>query len=266
MELAKRSLEIVFSPLGILSILLLGGGILGLTRSYARAGRRLLIGGALLFAMYVFTPLAHYLVWNLERDFPPLVLPPQNPKVDRIVVLAGYAEEHPGFPITSNVSAQTIFNMSEGLRLYRLAPKTKLILSGGIVRAGERSVASSMADFLRQMGVPPQDLIVEENSANTYQNLCEVKKLTEANPFILVASACDLRRAMAVAKKLEMNPIPASANIWTLQDHPPKLTLSDEYSTYIKKRGYVSFNNLSRLQWAYHEYLGYLWYQLLERI
>lgn len=266
MELAKRSLEIIFSPLGVLSILLLGGVILGFTRSFSRAGRRLLIAGALLFALYVFTPLTHYLVWNLEKDFPPLLAPPQVPKTDRIVVLAGYAEEHPEFPITSNVSAQTIFNLSEGLRLYRLIPKTKLILSGGIVRTGERAVASSMADFLRQMGVPEQDLIVEGNSANTYQNLFEVKKLVGSSPFILVASACDLRRAVAVARKLEMNPVPASANIWTLQARPSERNLSEESSTYIKKRGYVSFNNLSRLQWAYHEYLGYVWYQLLGRI
>jgi uncharacterized SAM-binding protein YcdF (DUF218 family) len=266
MELTKRSIEIVFSPLGIISILLFAGVVLSLANMYSRAGRRLLIGGALLIIIVVFTPLTHYLVWNLEKDFPPLLAPAQVPKTDRIVVLAGYAEVHPGFPITSLVSDQTMANMSEGLRLYRLDPKKKLVLSGGVARPGERSVAASMADFLRQMGVREQDLVVEGNSKDTYQNLVEVKRLIGSNSFILVASACDLRRAVAVAKKLEMNPIPAPAYIWALQKHPVIISLSDEFSRYIENRGYISLNNLARLQWACHEYLGYLWYRLLGRI
>jgi len=266
MEFTKRLLEIIFSPLGILSILLFAGVVLSFMRNHSRAGRRILTCGALLFLIIIFTPLAHYLVWNLEKQFQPLLVFPQFPKIDRIVVLAGYAEEHPGFPITSNVSEQTIANMSEGLRLYRLDSKTKLILSGGVVRSGERSVAASMADFLRQMGVPEQDMVVEGNSKDTYQNLLEVKQLIGSSSFILVASACDLRRAVAVAKKLQMNPIPAPAYIWTLQNHPAKTTMADEFSRYIENRGYVSSENLPRLQWACHEYLGYVWYQLMGRI
>jgi uncharacterized SAM-binding protein YcdF (DUF218 family) len=266
MEFAKRPIEIIFSPLGILSISLFAGIILSFTRKHSRAGRRFLICGASLFLIFLFSPLAQFLMWNLEKDFPPLLMPPELPKADRIVVLAGYGEEHPGFPITSNVSEQTIANMSEGLRLYRLAPKTKLILSGGVAKSGERPVAAMMADFLRQMGVPEQDLVMEGNSQDTYQNLLEVRKLIRANPFILVASGCDMRRAVAVSKKLQMNPIPAPAYIWTLQNHPANATLADEFSNYIKNRGYVSLKNLSRLQWAYHEYLGYVWYRLLDRI
>ena len=266
MEFTKRLLEIIFSPLGILSIPLFAGVVLSFLRKHSRAGRRLLTCGALLFLIFVFTPLAHYLMWNLEKQFQPLLVLPQLPKIDRIVVLAGYAEEHPGFPITSNVSEQTIANMAEGLRLYRLDPKNKLVLSGGVVRSGEKAVAASMADFLRQMGVPEQDMVVEGNSKDTYQNLLEVKKLIGSSPFILVASACDLRRAVAVAKKLQMNPIPAPAHIRTLQNHPANTTMADEFSIYIKNRGYVSSANIPRLQWACHEYLGYVWYQFLGRI
>ncbi len=266
MELAKRVIETIFSPVGILSTLLFAGIILSFARSHSRAGRRFLICGSLLFIIFVFTPLAQYLVWHLERQYTPLLVLPQSPKIDRIVVLAGYAEEHPGFPITSNVSGQTMANLSEGLRLYRMAPQAKILLSGGVAKAGEKSVAALMADFLRQLGVPEQNLIVEGNSQNTYQNLIEVKKLIGSNPFVLVASACDLKRAVAVAKKLQMDPIPAPAGIQTLQKRSANMTIEDELSLYIESRGYVSVENLSRLQWAYHEYVGYVWYRILGRI
>jgi uncharacterized SAM-binding protein YcdF (DUF218 family) len=266
MEFAKRSIELVFSPLGIVVILLIAGVLLNLARRHSRAGRRLLFSGALLFLILLFSPLAQLLVWNLERQYPPLQTPPPSPKIDRIAVLAGYAEEFPGIPVTSCVSAQTLANMSEGLRLYRLVPKSKLIVSGGVVKEGERAVASVMADFLEQMGVPRGDLIVEGNSQNTYENLREIKSLVGTAPFILVASGCDMKRAVAVARKLQMNPIPASACIWTLQKNPSTATFSNWISNYFKNRGYVSWNNLSRIQWAYHEYLGYIWYRFLERV
>jgi uncharacterized SAM-binding protein YcdF (DUF218 family) len=266
MEYAKRSIELFFSPFGIVVIALSVGIVLSLAKRHARAGHRFLICGALLFLIILFSPLAQYLMWNLERQFPPLLTPPAFPKIERIAILAGYAEENPGIPITSNVSDQTLGNMSEGLRLYRLAPKTKLIVSGGVAEKGKRSVAAGMADFLQQMGVSKEDLIVEGNSQNTYENLREIKNLVGTVPFILVASGCDLRRAMAVAKKLQMNPIPAPAYIRALRKCPATATAGQHIAAYIKNRGYISLSNLPKLQWAYHEYVGYIWYRLLGRI
>jgi uncharacterized SAM-binding protein YcdF (DUF218 family) len=123
-----------------------------------------------------------------------------------------------------------------------------------------------MSDFLQQMGVPKDNVIVEGNSQNTYENLREVRNLLGSAPFILVASGCDMRRAVAVAGRLQMKPIPAPAYIWTLQMRPSNWTMSDWAANYFKQHGYISLKNLSRLQWAYHEYLGYLWYRFLERI
>ena len=191
---------------------------------------------------------------------------PRPSKVERIVILAGYADEYPGLPITSSISTQTIYSLSEGLRLYRLLPKSKLILSGGMVPGVKKSIAACMADFLLQTGVPAEDLIVEGKSSNTYENLVEVEKWVGFDPFILVASACDLRRAVAVAHKLKMNPIPAPAWIWMLQHYPPDMKLSDWVADFFICFANPSIDNLSRIQWAYHEYAGYAWYKLTGRI
>lgn len=266
MEFAKQSIELIFSPLGIVSILLAAGIVLSIARRRSHAGHRLLICGALLFLIFLFSPLAPYLIWNLERQYPPLLTPPELPEIDRIVILAGYAEEYPGIPVTSSVSEQTIASLSEGLRLSRLVPKAKLIVSGGVLKKGERPVASVMADFLQQMGIAKEDILVEGKSHNTYENLQEVKKLLGQAPFILVASGCDMRRAMAVARMHQMNPIPAPAYIWTLQKYPATASATAHIAAFIRNQGSISLNNLSRLQWAYHEYAGYIWYRLLGRI
>jgi uncharacterized SAM-binding protein YcdF (DUF218 family) len=250
--------------MGSMVILMILGLFLHIAMRHSRIGRRLLILAVLLFFIYLFSPLSLYLTWNLERQFEPLLDPPESPKISSIVVLSGYAEEHPEFPITSNVSDQTLGNLTEGLRLYRLAPGAKLITSGGVARTGEKSVAALMADFLEQMGVPSRDLVVEGNSRNTYQNLLNVRELVGSEPFILVAAACDLRRAVAVAQKLEMQPVPAPACIWTLQNHPKDSSPAKLILDFLKSP--PSWNNLKRLQWAYHEYAGYIWYQLLDRI
>ncbi len=265
MELIKRLAEFTFSPVGIMTILTASGLALSVFRRRSRAGRRLLVWGGFLFLVFLFSPLAEYLILSLERPYAPMLFPPAEPKINRIVVLAGYAEEYPGFPITSNVSGETLCRMSEGLRLYRLLPGSALILSGGVVREGDKPVAALMADFLHQMGVPAGDLIVEANSRDTFENLHEVKKLVGSDPFILVTAACDLRRAMAVARRLRMAPVPAPACIRALQRHPKDAGFRRRAAVFFQ-RFIPSLDNFSRLQWAYHEYIGYIWYMLLGRI
>lgn len=266
MEIIKKSIEIIFSPLGIVSLLMGVGIVLWNTKRCAHLARRMLLCGGILFLIFLFSPLSRYLMLGLERPFHPMLIPPESPKIEKIVVLAGYAREFPGIPITSSISKQTIYSLSEGLRLYRLLPGSSLITSGGMAPGGKKPIASSMADFLRQMGVPAGNLIVEGNSRNTYENLVEVRKLVGSNPFILVTSACDLKRAVAVAHKLKMRPIPAPAHIWTLQYYPPDMSISKWIADFFICFAFPSTENLSRIQWAYHEYVGYAWYKLLGRV
>jgi uncharacterized SAM-binding protein YcdF (DUF218 family) len=263
MEFFKRSIELVFSPLGIVAILMSAGLVLSIRKKQSRKGHRFLICGALLFLVFLLSPLSQFLIWSLENGYPPLLTPPSNLKIDRIVILSGYAEDNPGIPITSNVSGQTMGNLAEGLRLHRLLPKSRLIVSGGVLKKGRKAVAACMADFLEQMGVARDDLIVEGHSQNTYENLREVRRLLGTAPFILVAAGCDMRRAMGVARKFQMNPIPAPANIWTLQKPVSTGSASNRLFGFVKNWTYISLDNLSRLQWAYHEYVGYLWYRIL---
>jgi uncharacterized SAM-binding protein YcdF (DUF218 family) len=254
------------SPVAIMVAFLAAGIALHFTRRYSRLGQRLLISGAVLYLVFLFSPLSEILILSLERQYLPMLVPPASPKLDRIVVLSGYGEENPAFPVTSNVSEETVCCMVEGIRLYRLLPGAKLIFSGGVLRQGDKSVAGIMADFVHQMGVPLQDIIVEGNSLNTYENMVEVKKLIGSSSFILVTGASHMRRAVGVARKLQMNPCPAPACIRSSQNYPSGTRVVDWVSTIIRHFGHPSYERLSALQRAYHEYLGYFWYRILGRV
>ncbi|MCL2877224.1 MAG: YdcF family protein [Acidobacteria bacterium] len=261
MNFLKNAVELLFSPVGIMVLLLISGILLNFWKRRRVVGRRLMFCGVVLFLVFLFSPLAGYLMLNLEKDYAPMLHPPKQPRPGKILILSGYAEEYEGFPITSLLSEMTVGNLTEGLRLYRLMPDSVVIVSGGVLRKDERPVAASMADFLKQMGVPEERILIEGNSRNTYENFRESGKFLGTEPFILVAQACDMRRAMAVAGKLGMQPLAAPASYWALQRYSD-LNKSKKSGGFSGAFLYPSVENLNRLQWAYHEYAGYLWYRL----
>src|SRR5215470_2501349 len=105
-------------------------------------------------------------------------------------------------------------------------------------------VASIMADLLRALGVPADDILVEGQSQTTYENLVFVQPMLGPQPFVLVAAACDLPRAMAVAQKLGMHPVAAPACIWTLQHHAASLSVREVFDGMLTP----SLERLARLQ------------------
>jgi uncharacterized SAM-binding protein YcdF (DUF218 family) len=266
MDSVKYFVEVSLSPVGVMVVLLAGGVLLGVARRTSRTGTRLLVSGALLYLVFTWSPLAEILVGALERDYPPLLTHDQSIRIETVVVLAGYGEEHPVIPVTSNIDEEATCRIAEGIRLHRQLSNSKLLLSGGPPRPGDRPVAGIMADLVRVMGVPESDVIVEGQSRNTYENLLEVKRVVGAKPFILVTSAADLRRAMAVSRKLDMRPLAAPACIWTLQHFPPGMSWAAWTTTAVRSFAYPSAKRLTQLQRAYHEYAGYLWYRYLGRV
>jgi uncharacterized SAM-binding protein YcdF (DUF218 family) len=259
-----RYLEVCLSPVGTATILLFAGSVLIAVRRRSPWGARLLAAGSVAYLVMLFSPVAEILIRGLERGYPALLEPDSAAGLSRVVVLSGYGEDNEGIPVTSNLSEQTVFSLVEGMRLYHKLPGSKLVLSGGALRDGDRPIASIMADFVTQLGVPPQDVIVEGKSQSTWENLSEVRKIVGESPFVLVAAACDLRRAVAVARRLGLRPVPAPSYIWAMQHFPENSPAY--YSALWKSFAYPSIERLYRVQWAWHEYLGYVWYKLLGRI
>ena len=260
----KRILEISFSPIGLVTILFVSGILVNAFRRQSAAGYHLLWSGAALFLVFLLTPLAEVLYANLEHPYPPMLHPDASART--IVVLSEYGEDFPGLPVTSKLSAETISRMAESIRLYREIPGARLIVSGGILSHQHGPIANLMADFAKTMGVPKRSIVVEGLSTTTYENLLEVKRIIGYEPFILVTSSGDLRRAVAVARKLGMRPLPAPAAIWASSNYPANMSWIQWGWKVLEGMGYSSTDRFSYLQRAYHEYLGYVWYWMLGRV
>ena len=259
----KDILEACLSPVGILTLLISSGFLVALIRRQSRVGSRLVYGGAALYLVILLTPLAEVLYSYLERFHPPMLKADES--VRDVVVLSGYGEDMPFLPITSKLSVDMIARMAEGIRLFREIPKARLIVSGGLVRPRDPPIAQLMADFAKAMGVSGENIIVEGSSKTTYENLVEVKKIVGSRPFILVTSSAELRRAVAVARKLEMAPLPAPAAIWASRYYPAGMSASQWAWKIFEDTG-PNANRLGYLQRACHEYIGYFWYWVLGRV
>ena len=95
-----------------------------------------------------------------------------------------------------------------GVELYRNGFVPRLLLSGGGVLAAKSPEAKRMADLAREAGVPERDLLVEDRSANTFENFAFSVRLLEERGLLgqletvlLVSSEWHMGRVLRTAKR-----------------------------------------------------------------
>lgn len=92
------------------------------------------------------------------------------------------------------------------LQLYKLGHIKKILISGGSGTLLERTKeADELALVLEMMGVPRQDMIIENQSDNTYQSAVAVKNMIgndyRPEDCLLITSGYHMRRSRACFKK-----------------------------------------------------------------
>jgi uncharacterized SAM-binding protein YcdF (DUF218 family) len=92
------------------------------------------------------------------------------------------------------------------LQLYKSGHIKKILISGGSGTIQERTKeADELSVVLQMMGVPEGDLIIENQSDNTYQSAVAVKKMIGAlyqpTDCLLITSGYHMRRSRACFKK-----------------------------------------------------------------
>lgn len=151
-------------------------------------------------------------------------VPPTSPQAlsvpyDVVVVLTGGIAE-----VTSPAPKITHFGFTsdriwQAVALYRQQKVKKILISGGIasvtgVLVGEEE-GTAIRDYLVMLGLPKEDILLENQSRNTHENaLFSAKILKNQFPkgqFLLCTSASHLRRSMACFRKVGilMTPYPA---------------------------------------------------------
>ena len=69
--------------------------------------------------------------------------------------------------------------------------------------------AELMCNLAFELGISKDDIILETASMSTFDEARFIKPIVKSERFLLVTSASHMPRAMALFKKLGMNPIPA---------------------------------------------------------
>jgi uncharacterized SAM-binding protein YcdF (DUF218 family) len=92
--------------------------------------------------------------------------------------------------------------INHGIDLYRKGKVRKLIFTGGEGNSGEPTESSAARSYALQLGVPAGDILIEEKSHTTYENMLYAKQLADAHgvrKVLIVSDPLHMKRAVAMA-------------------------------------------------------------------
>lgn len=139
--------------------------------------------------------------------------------------------------------------------LYKTGKVKKLLLTGGSgdLLGKDRGEAVKVKEFLLRTGVPPEDIIMENESRNTRENAVFTRQiLRDSYPearCLLITSAWHMRRSIGCFKKAEVDCTPFSVDFMTEKDR-----WAPENSLIPNRTGFMLWDLLIR------EWVGYLAY------
>jgi len=232
-----------------LELLIIGVIILWFSRKQ-RLGKLLVSFGTILLLILGFNVTSNAILEPLEKKYAPILKPVAISDVKWIVVLGGGHISDPRVPITSQIGGSTLVRLVEGIRLQKLIPGSKLVLSGGRVFDPVPN-AKLMADLALLLGVNKENIIIEDASKDTKDQAILIKGILGNDKFVLVTSASHMPRSMALFRKQGMNPIPA-----------PTEHLVKKRQKVSPGMFFPSANNLRKTERAFYEYLGLVWAKL----
>jgi uncharacterized SAM-binding protein YcdF (DUF218 family) len=118
---------------------------------------------------------------------------------------------------TNQVSPVFRERINHAINLYRTGQVRKLIFTGGQGNPGEPTESSAARDYAIQSGVAAGDILIEEKSHNTYENILYAKQLADThgiNRVLIVSDPLHMKRAMAMAEDAgltaEASPTPST--------------------------------------------------------
>lgn len=209
---------------------------------------------ALICSFILFsTPLFPTLLLNsLESRYNPLELGGISDRDAEyhIIILGGGHGLDDQLPANSLLSRNALGRLAEGIRLHRLLPNSKLVLSG-FSGSGGTTQAEMLQKTALLLGVDKERTILQNEPGNTYE---EAKVYSEnygnRHPVILVTNATHMPRAVMAFKNYGIEPIPSPTNYRLLGSWKKK------------KLGLPSMKNIENLRVGILEYAGLIWYNL----
>ena len=224
-----------------LALILAGAGLTLAHFSRRRAGAWLIAAGGSI-AYLASTPLVgDALLAPLVSQYP-VFESGRALGVRDIVVLGSSYAPHDRIPVTGALDADGLARIVEGVRLARLRPDSRLLVSGG-APPGFAPSALGYAQMALDLGIERAAVVIMDRALDTSEEAHEVAALVGHSPFILVTSAFHMPRAMRLMRRAGADPLPAPTG-------QSLYAATDRIGLIPGSRG------LRKTEAALHEYLG----------
>jgi uncharacterized SAM-binding protein YcdF (DUF218 family) len=240
MFILKKLVSRFFFPLSLVIELLLLGIFLKKRRT------EVILAGVAILYLFSFSPFGYFILRPLESQYVPISLSNLNKEVQWIVVLGGGSREDKALPPEERLSDASLRRLLEGVRLSRLLPQSRLVLSGGNYQ-GISPDALIMQQVALDQGVARNRIIVETASLDTTDQANLLQDRLGQASFYLVTSASHMPRAIRMFIRSGTQPIAAPTDfraVWA----PFQVT------DFFPQAG-----TLANTERAFYEYLGLFW-------
>ncbi len=245
--------------------LLIAIGLLAssLTR-FVRFGRLCAFAGLILLVVLGFAPIGQMLLQPLEDRFARPAgttvadrLASAGP-IDGVIVLGGFEDGRLSRRRGAIAVNQAAERMLEMTRLAKLTGQAPIIFSGGVggILLRFETAGHSVRDYLRDIGIAEQRIVIESQSRNTWENALRTRELVKPKSgqrFLLVTSAFHMPRSVGVFRKAG----------WQVIAWPVDYRTADE-SDFNRAMPNL-WTGLERTDTAVKEYIGLLAYWLTGR-
>ncbi len=244
----SKIFSFLFSPLSWFFILLL----FAFFRKNKKQKKQLLYTAV--FILYIFSNNSLFHLANSVWSKKAIKLP-QNAAYNYAIVPGGMANfDDKVKRIRFSESADRLF---QAIYLYKSNKVKKLLISGGSgnILYPELRESEIIRNYLIRIGIPPKDILIENNSKNTYQNAQFTAKILKRSNFtdtcLLITSSMHMRRAQACFEKagVKVKPFPVSQILSKYRYSPDNLFLPNAKA-------------LNSWQQLMHEIAGYIVYWL----
>ena len=257
----KKFLSFWLMPLPLCLMLLVAGLCFLLWTRRARLGRGLLLAGTVLLMLFSNKFVSTALVRPLEARYPAMPEfragepPPPALAACRFVVVLGSGNGNaPGLSALNQMSVSALSRIAEAVRLLRVLPTARLIVSGPSDSPGKPSHAAMLARAAASLGLDPARITFIEEVRDTEDESLAVKTLVGAEPFALITSAWHMPRTMALFRHAGLAPLPCPA------DYTARGGDTVQWTDFL-----WDISSLERSTWAVRERIGYLWIWLRGR-
>ncbi len=248
----KKVVSSLLMPLPAMLILAFLGLALVMFTTKRKTGCLITLTALCGIFLIAFQPISSRLLMPLERQYS--VFLPTDKSVDFVMVLGSGHVVDDQIPPTSELSRTGLMRLSEGIRILRMYPGAKLILSGyggGL----EISNARMMAKVALALGVSKPDIILLETAKDTGEEARQAAAFIQNKKVVLVTSASHMQRAIYEFNGAGIQPTPAPTNYLAHKN------IVQPWNKYMPKAIY-----LEQTERYWHETMGLMWQRLRDWI